>query len=42
VNWNAALDSGGVLVSDRILLEFEVSAIKTPTDGAGGQGDQQS
>jgi polyisoprenoid-binding protein YceI len=29
VNWNAALDSGGVLVSDRILLEFEISAIKT-------------
>ena len=28
VNWNAALDSGGVLVSDRILLEFEVSAVK--------------
>ena len=29
VNWNAALDSGGVLVSDRILLEFEISAVKT-------------
>jgi polyisoprenoid-binding protein YceI len=29
VNWNAALDSGGVLVSDRILLEFEISAIKS-------------
>jgi polyisoprenoid-binding protein YceI len=41
VNWNAALDSGGVLVSDRILLEFEVSAIKTPADGA-GQDAQQS
>ncbi|WP_413248657.1 YceI family protein [Sinomonas flava] len=42
VNWNAALDSGGVLVSDRILLEFEVSAIKTPADGGTGQGAQQS
>ena len=35
VNWNAALDSGGVLVSDRILLEFEVSAVKA--DGAGAE-----
>ncbi|MDP5228169.1 MULTISPECIES: YceI family protein [Arthrobacter] len=33
VNWNAALDSGGVLVSDRILLEFEISAVKTVADG---------
>ncbi|WP_336855841.1 YceI family protein [Sinomonas albida] len=29
LNWNVALDSGGVLVSDRILLEFEISCIKT-------------
>ncbi|MGG5751973.1 YceI family protein [Zafaria sp. Z1313] len=28
VNWNAALDSGGVLVSERVLLEFELSAVK--------------
>jgi polyisoprenoid-binding protein YceI len=28
VNWNAVLDSGGVLVSERVLLEFEISAIK--------------
>ncbi|MEV6205579.1 YceI family protein [Kitasatospora sp. NPDC051914] len=28
VNWNAALEGGGVLVSDRILLEFDISAIK--------------
>lgn len=34
VNWNAGLDSGGVLVSDRILLEFEISAIKS-VDGDG-------
>ena len=27
--WNAALETGGVLVSDKITLEFEVSAIKT-------------
>ena len=29
VTWNAALETGGVLVSDKITLEFEVSAIKT-------------
>lgn len=28
VNWNQLLDSGGVLVSERVLLEFEISAIK--------------
>jgi polyisoprenoid-binding protein YceI len=28
VNWNAALETGGVLVSDKVVLEFEVSAIK--------------
>ena len=29
IAWNAALETGGVLVSDKITLEFEVSAIKT-------------
>jgi polyisoprenoid-binding protein YceI len=28
ISWNAALEAGGVLVSDRVTLEFEVSAIK--------------
>ncbi|HEU0087836.1 MAG TPA: YceI family protein [Pseudonocardiaceae bacterium] len=28
VTWNAALETGGVLVSDKIVLEFEISAIK--------------
>jgi polyisoprenoid-binding protein YceI len=28
VSWNAALETGGVLVSDKIVLEFEVAAIK--------------
>ena len=28
LNWNAALEAGGVLVSEKITLEFEVSAIK--------------
>ena len=29
VNWNAALETGGVLVGENIALEFEVSAVKT-------------
>ncbi len=29
VNWNAALDAGGVLVSEKVTLEFEVSAVRT-------------
>ncbi len=28
LTWNAALETGGVLVSDKVTLEFEVSAIK--------------
>ena len=30
VNWNAALDAGGVLVGEKVVLEFEVSAVRTP------------
>ena len=30
VSWNAALDAGGVLVSEKVTLEFDVSAIHTP------------
>lgn len=29
VTWNAPLEAGGVLVSDKITLEFDVSAIKS-------------
>ncbi|WIX79371.1 YceI family protein [Amycolatopsis carbonis] len=29
ITWNAALETGGVLVSDKVTLEFEVSAIKS-------------
>jgi len=29
VNWNAALEAGGVLVSENVTLEFEVSAIRS-------------
>jgi polyisoprenoid-binding protein YceI len=28
VNWNAALEAGGVLVGEKVTLEFEVSAIR--------------
>jgi polyisoprenoid-binding protein YceI len=28
INWNVALEAGGVLVSEKVTLEFEVSAIK--------------
>lgn len=28
VTWNATLETGGVLVSDKVTLEFEISAIK--------------
>jgi polyisoprenoid-binding protein YceI len=31
VNWNTALEAGGVLVSDRVTLEFEIAAVKSPT-----------
>jgi polyisoprenoid-binding protein YceI len=29
VNWNAALEAGGVLVSEKVTLELEVSAIRS-------------
>lgn len=29
IEWNAALETGGVLVSEKVTLEFEVSAIKS-------------
>lgn len=28
LSWNAALETGGWLVSDRILVEFDVSAVR--------------
>jgi len=28
ITWNATLETGGVLVSDKVVLEFEVSAVK--------------
>jgi polyisoprenoid-binding protein YceI len=32
VEWNAPLEAGGVLVSDKVTLEFEVSAIKASAE----------
>jgi polyisoprenoid-binding protein YceI len=29
LTWNAALETGGVLVSDKVTLEFDISAIKS-------------
>lgn len=29
INWNAALEAGGVLVGEKVTLEFEVSATRT-------------
>ena len=34
VNWNAALEAGGVLVSESVTLEFDVSAIRSSAEPA--------
>lgn len=34
LTWNQALDTGGVLVSDRVEIEVDVSAVKTDPTGA--------
>ena len=34
MTWNTKLDSGGVLVSDKITLEFELSLIKNVAEAA--------
>lgn len=34
INWNAALEAGGVLVSENVTLEFEVSAIRSKDEAA--------
>jgi polyisoprenoid-binding protein YceI len=35
LEWNMPLDSGGVLVSEKISLEFEISAVKRTDDNQG-------
>ena len=37
LEWNMPLDKGGVLVSERISLEFEISAIQKVPEGSGEQ-----
>ena len=34
VNWNAALEAGGVMVGEKVTLEFEIEAIKTKPEAA--------
>lgn len=39
LEWNTPLDSGGVLVSEKITLEFEISAVKTQATDEDSDGD---
>ena len=34
INWNAALDAGGVLVSEKVVLEFDVAAVRQAEQAA--------
>ncbi len=34
INWNAALDAGGVLVSEKVTLEFDVAAVRQAPEAA--------
>ena len=34
ITWNAALDAGGVMVSEKISLEFELSLVKETEDSS--------
>ncbi|PZT76912.1 MULTISPECIES: YceI family protein [unclassified Streptomyces] len=34
LTWNAALETGGVMVSDKVKLNFDISAIKTAAESA--------
>src|SRR4051794_22243464 len=40
ITWNAALETGGVLVSDKVTLEFEISAIKPAGETASARGSE--
>lgn len=33
LTWNAALEAGGVLVSDNVTLQFDISAVRVPSGG---------
>jgi polyisoprenoid-binding protein YceI len=34
INWNATLDAGGVMIGDKVTLDFDVSAIRTDDAGS--------
>jgi polyisoprenoid-binding protein YceI len=40
--WNMPLDSGGLMVSERIMLEFEISAVKRVDEASGADGESQT
>lgn len=40
--WNMPLDSGGVLVSERISLEFEISAVRAEPEADSSPGDSEA
>ena len=42
LEWNMPLDAGGLLVSERIMLEFEISAVKQGIQDEGEQPAQES
>lgn len=42
LEWNTPLDSGGVLVSEKITLEFEISAVKSVDDAPEADAAEQS
>ena len=44
LEWNMPLDAGGVLVSEKVTLEFEISAIKVESDpsAATAAGDERA
>lgn len=42
LEWNMPLDAGGLLVSEKITLEFEISAIKREGDAAQGDDEAES
>ncbi|MCL2514661.1 MAG: YceI family protein [Microbacteriaceae bacterium] len=42
LEWNTPLDAGGVLVSEKITLEFEISAVKRVDGGDNAEGDGES
>lgn len=38
LEWNTPMDSGGLMISDRIFLKFEISAVRRGAQGGGEHG----